>query len=213
MPSVCRVSLRPSRIGLALGLAALVAPAAASAADWPCVQRKVETLTSAQMWDGGTVDDAGQWRDDPDIKQVLPVLVSRRVPPEEAATAVRRFAEAAAPEARDAKLRLLFAAVIATMNVDRSAVIGGIERFQQRQKARATELERQGLALKALREKAAAADSAAIADLAQAEERYKWDARIFSEREQSIPIACEIPVLIEQRIFDLGREIRAHMKD
>ncbi len=42
---------------LAAGIIALGAPPARSAADadnpdWPCVQRKVATLTSAQMWDG-----------------------------------------------------------------------------------------------------------------------------------------------------------------
>jgi hypothetical protein len=205
------------RIGLALGLAVLATPAVAvrddPGSDWPCVQRKVDRLTSAQMWDGAPIDDVNEWREDPEVMKTLPTLVSRRVPIEEAATAIRQFAEAIPQSSRDAKLKLLFAAVLATLNLDRSAVMSGIERFQQRQKARAAELERQGLALKTLREKAAAADSAVRAELARAEERYNWDARVFGERQQSIPIACEIPVLFEQRAFELGREIRLHMKD
>lgn len=217
MPSACRASPSPLRIGLALVLAVLATPAAAArddpGSDWPCVQRKVDKLTSAQMWDGAPLDDANGWRDDPQIKKILPTLVSRRVPIGEAATAIRQFAETIPEASRDAKLKLLFAAILATVNVERSAVMSGIERFQQRQKARAAELERQGLALKALREKAAAADSEAKAELARAEERYNWDARVFGERQQSIPIACEIPVLFEQRVFELGREIRSHMKD
>jgi hypothetical protein len=210
MPMVLRSAM------LALGLSVLTPLAAVArdsqTPDWPCIQRKVEKLTSAQMWDGSPVDDLETWQDDPEIKQVLPALVSRRVPVDEAASVIRRFAEAIAPEARDEKLKLLFAAVLATMNVERSSVVSGIERFQQRQRARAAELERQGLALKELRNKAAT-DSTSKAELAQAEERYNWDARVFSERQQSIPIACEIPVLFEQRMFDLGREIRSHMKD
>ncbi len=169
VPSACRVSPLAWIIGTALALAALTTPAAArddAVSDWPCVQRKMHSLTTTQMWDGPPVDDVDAWRDDPDVMGILPRLVSRRVPIEEAATAVRRFADGVAPEARDGKLKLLFAAVLATINVDRSAVMSGIERFQQRQKARAAELERQGLALKALREKAAAADSAAKAELA-----------------------------------------------
>ena len=31
--------------------------AGAASPDWPCVQRKIATLTSAQMWDGPPVDD------------------------------------------------------------------------------------------------------------------------------------------------------------
>ena len=216
MSSACKASRLPWRIGLALVIAALVTPAAAArdepGSDWPCVQRKVDKLTSVQMWDGGPIDDINEWRDDPQVKKILPTLVSRRVPVEQAAAAIRQFAEAIPQASRDAKLKLLFAAVLATMNVDRSAVMSGIERFQQRQKARAAELERQGLALKVLREKAAA-DSAVKAELAQAEEKYNWDARVFGERQQSVPIACEIPVLIESRVFELGREVRSHMKD
>jgi len=37
--------------------------------------------------------------------------------------------------------------------------------------------------------------------------------RVFSERQQSLPLACEVPVLIEQRLFALGRDIRQHMSD
>jgi hypothetical protein len=66
--------------------------------------------------------------------------------------------------------------------------------------------------LRQLREQAAS-DEKTHAELAAAEERYNWDVRVFSERQQSVPLACEIPVLIEQRLFELAREIRSHMND
>ena len=50
-------------------------------------------------------------------------------------------------------------------------------------------------------------------ELAAAEDRYQWDVRVFTERQQSLPLACEVPVLIEQRLFELGREIRSRMND
>ena len=90
--------------------------------------------------------------------------------------------------------------------------MSGIERFQQRQKARAAEIERQGAVIRQLKERSAS-DDKARAELLAAEERYNWDARVFSERQQSLPLACEIPVLIEQRLFALGREIRTRMSD
>jgi len=46
-----------------------------------------------------------------------------------------------------------------------------------------------------------------------AEDRYNWDVRVFTERQQSLPLACEVPVLLEQRLFELAREIRARMQD
>ncbi len=90
--------------------------------------------------------------------------------------------------------------------------MAGIERFQQRQRARAAEIERQGAALRQIKERAAT-DDQARAELAAAEDRYNWDVRVFSERQQSLPLACEVPVLIEQRLFELGRDIRQHMSD
>ena len=62
--------------------------------------------------------------------------------------------------------------------------------------------------LRELKERAAS-DEKARAELSIAEERYNWDVRVFSERQQSLPLACEVPVLIEQRLFELGREIRS----
>ena len=62
---------------IALGLPHVL-PADAAGADWPCVQRKVATLTSAQMWDGAPVDDLTQWRDDEQITKLIAVLASHR---------------------------------------------------------------------------------------------------------------------------------------
>ena len=80
------------------------------------------------------------------------------------------------------------------------------------QKARAAEIERQAAELRKLKEQAAS-DERVRAELNAAEERHQWDVRVFTERQQSIPLACEVPVLIEQRLFELGRAIRAHMSE
>jgi hypothetical protein len=205
----------PIVVIIAIGMAVLGAPAfaaPASNADWPCVQRKVATLTSAQMWDGPAVDDLTAWRGNAEIGKLIAVLASRRVPIEQAAAAIAQFAELQPQQTRDDALKLVFAGLLSTVSSDRAVVIGGIERFQRRQKARATEIERQGAAIRQLKERAAG-DAAARAELAAAEERYNWDVRVFTERQQSLPLACEIPVLIEQRLFELGREIRSRMSD
>ena len=38
--------------------------------DWPCVQRKVEKLTSLQMWDGPAVDDLARSDDDEEMEKL-----------------------------------------------------------------------------------------------------------------------------------------------
>ena len=210
-------SSRTTIVGLiAASIMTLAAPRALAAdpanPDWPCVQRKVAMLSSAQMWDGADVDDLTQWRNNEQITKLVAVLASRRVPIEQAATAIAQFAAAQPPDQRDDALKLLFAGLLSSVNSDRAVVMSGIERFQRRQKARAAEIERQGAALRQLRERAAS-DDKARAELAAVQEQYNWDVRVFTERQQSLPLACEVPVLIEQRLFELGREVRARMKD
>jgi hypothetical protein len=198
---------------LVVSLAASSAIAAESAnPDWPCVQRKVVTLTAAQMWDGPAVDGLVQWSDNEAIRKLVALLASRRVSIEDAAATVERFAAAQPQDKRDDALKLVFAGLLSTINSDRRAVMSGIERFQQRQRGRAAELERQGAVIRQLKERAAT-DERVRPELAAAQERYDWDARVFGERQQSLPLACEVPVLIEQRLFELGREIRSRMSD
>ena len=201
---------------IAVSIIALGGPSALAAdaanPDWPCVQRKVETLTSVQMWDGPAVDDLGEWRDNEEMRKLIAVLASRRVPLEQAAAAIAQFAAAQPQAKRDDALKLLFAGLLSTINSDRAVVMSGIERFQGRQKARAAEIERQGALLRQLKERAASEENAR-AELATAEDKYNWDVRVFTERQQSLPLACEVPVVIEQRLFELARAIRSHMNE
>jgi hypothetical protein len=164
------------------------------------------------MWDGPPVDDEEHWRDMEEVGKLLPTLTSRRVPIEQAAAAIDGFAAAQPKEKRDEALKQLFAGLLVAVNVDRAVVMSGIERFQKRQRARAAAIERKGEAIRKLKERAAG-DEKARAEIAAAEEKYNWDVRVFTDRQQTLPLACEIPVLIEQRLFAVAREIRGRMQD
>jgi hypothetical protein len=164
------------------------------------------------MWDGPSVDGLSGWRDKVEMEKLFAVLSSRRVPLEQAAAAIAQFADAQTPEKRDDALKLLFAGLLTAMNNDRAIVMRGIDRFQRRQKARAAEIQREGAVLRQLKERAEN-DEHARSEAIAAEERYNWDVRVFVERQQSLPLACEVPVLIEQRLFELGREIRSRMNE
>src|SRR5262249_39050128 len=119
-------------VGLfAASLVACSAPIAQAAdaanPDWPCIQRKVTTLTSVQMWDGPAVDDLAQWKDNEEMRKLVAVLVSRRVPLEQAVTSIAQFAAAQPQDKRDEALKLLFAGLLSTVNTDRATVMNGIE--------------------------------------------------------------------------------------
>ncbi len=185
--------------------------AESTSSNWPCVQRKVDKLTSAQIWDGPPVDDIRNWWEDKEVSKLVRFLLSRRIPMEEAEAAIGKFAEALPEGAeRDKRLTLLFAGILQETNSSRSGIVSGIERFQKRQLARAKTLENKSSAIAKLHERLA--DGEKVEDeIAKVQKDYDWDVRVFKEREDNLPLACEIPVEIEQRAFGLGRAIRFHM--
>lgn len=192
------------------GPPAAVVPAPGS--DWPCVQRKVETLTAAQMWDGPALDEEDSWRDDKAITELTPFLISRRVEMDAVEEAIEKFAKSLPEAERDRKLTQLFAAVLHETNSVRSTVINGIETFQQRQRARSKRLEQQGTEIAALHERAGKGEDVS-AELEKRQSEYDWDARVFKERQDNMTLACEVPVLIEQRAYAVAQAIRIHMND
>lgn len=186
----------------------------AGSPDWPCVQRKVSTISAAQIWDGPPVDGLKGWEDDEKVQELTTYLVSRRVPLEDAEKATKEYAAAQPEGERDKKLTLLFASVLSKINTDRRFVMGRIEEFQRRQKARADELQREGQKLAALQQEIPADQQRGPRDAALTPEQqeYNWNARVFQERQQNLTVACEIPVLIEQRVYEIAKLIRAQMK-
>ncbi len=179
--------------------------------DWPCPQRKVVKLGASDLqWQGAPVETVKGWRDDREVAILVETLASRRTPVDEAVKALKTYAEKIPAGERNAKLTLVFAGMLETVNDYRSSVISGIERFNKRQKIRATEIEQEGQKLSDL-QKAAQKDEKAKADYDKAIELYDWNTRVFEERRQNLPLACEIPPAIDGRIFDLAREIQGLM--
>ncbi|HEX9881769.1 MAG TPA: hypothetical protein VGA65_04595 [Hyphomicrobium sp.] len=181
--------------------------------DWPCIQRKVPTISAGQVWDGPPLDEVKGWENDEGIVALTPYLESRRISLEQAEKAIKEYAQSLPEAERDKKLTMLFASVLERINTDRGFVLGRIENFQKRQKARAEELEREGRELAKNNQVIPAADQLGPRDanLTPEQQEYNWNARIFSERQQNLTMACEIPILIEQRAYEIARLIRAQM--
>lgn len=188
------------------------AAVAASTNDWPCVQVKVHTIDSAAVWDGPSIDSAKGWSDDDAISALVKKSVSRRLPLPDVEKAIEAYAKSLPEDGRDAKLTQLFSGVLDTANLQRNSIIGGIERYQKRQRSNAKEIETQGEAISDLESKAPSDLTQPTPELDKAREKYDWFTRVFQERQGNIPIACELPTLIEQRVFAVARAIRAQMK-
>jgi hypothetical protein len=179
---------------------------------WPCVQGKVETISVSQIWDGPPVDGLKGWFRDEQIVALIDLLASRRVPIDQAEAEIKKFADAQPEGERDAKLALLFAGLFDKVGGQRRVVMTGIEKYQKSQVERSKELERQSSVIAEIESKRDPNATEDTPELAQAREKFNWAQRIFQERQTSIPLACELPVLIEERLFALSRAIRANMK-
>jgi hypothetical protein len=175
--------------------------------DWPCVQAKVPDIDIAAVWDGPAIDDAQTgWKNDPAIESLVPRLAARRIPLEEVQKSAADFIAGAGAE-KTRKGVLLFAGLFDTLNRQRTEVMDGLERLQRRQKDLADHIKADVAALRELQDKPQP-DEAKINDL---NSKIEWSTRIFDDRRKSVRYACEVPTLIERRLFGLARTIRQEM--
>lgn len=186
-------------------MALLAGPTSAWAAqatpDWPCIQPRQEHLSLGQVWTGPP--PAAAAAADPAIAALADRVVQRRMPLPEAEAAIAAFASGA----EDAQLAALMQAVFDRIDGQRTNLIAGISRYGNKQARLAARVQ-------ARRDRMAQLQSAASPDFdaIDAEEKaLDWDTRIFTDRQQSLTFVCETPVILEQRLFALGRAIASHL--
>jgi hypothetical protein len=172
--------------------------------DWPCAQIKVPEISVAAVWLGPSIDDVGTaWESDPALRNLVARLAARRTPLDAAEAAISEFISGDAAD-RQEKGKLLFAGLFTILNQERSQVMNGLERFSRQQAAFANRIRVEISELRELQD-IRGDDERKLDELAN---RIDWDTRIFEERRKTIGYACEVPVLIEQRLFALARAIQ-----
>jgi hypothetical protein len=172
--------------------------------DWPCVQAKVPEISVAAVWDGPPIEPAADtWQNDSAVGDLVARLAARRTPMEEAQKSIAEFLNGDSAAKAD-KGKRLFAGLFETLNNERSEVINGLERLARSEKALAEQIKSDASALHQLQDQSAP-DQSKIGELAS---RVEWSTRIFEDRRRSIRYACEVPVIIEKRLFALSRTIQ-----
>lgn len=199
-------------VGLVAGahLIALAWSAPGADKDWPCIQRKVPTLSAGVVWSGPPLETAiAEWRNDADVLQLTPKLVSRRTSLEDATKLIEDYATRATAD-KAGRMTLLFAGVFTEINTLRADIIRSIERFTLNQRRRADDIRATRAQLEPLMAKSdkTPAEQTRAAEL---EEQLKWQVRIHTDRESSLTYICETPVILEQRVFAIGRDIQSHI--
>jgi hypothetical protein len=176
--------------------------------DWPCNQIKVPEMSVAAVWAGPPIDDVDSiWEQDPAVRNLVAQLAARRTPLEDAEKIISD-AIIGAPAERQRKAKLIFAGLFKALNHERSEVMSGIERFSRKQKEFADQVRATILQLREL-QNTPGHDQTKVDELTS---RVEWDTRIFDERSKTIGYVCEVPVLIEQRLFALARAIQQSLE-
>jgi hypothetical protein len=202
----------PAFVLAAALLGGLVGSAAAAGEDpdWPCIQRKVSEISPAQVWSGPPLAaDEESWRTDDALAELSATIASRRTEMADAKAKIADFANTAGAD-RDRRLTLLFAGILANINDERSSIMAGIGRYARRQHALAEKIAGEAAELDKLPPHGGTDDE--VAHRQELTEAQEWDARIFRERERSLRYVCELPTLLEQRAFALGKEIAGRLK-
>lgn len=199
---------------LALCLALLVPVTSASAADysdptWPCIQRKVESLSPGLMWafplDPASVETTAAQQ--ADIAELAGYLSLRRVPLEDLEPRVAAFAETYGGDPE--MLGLVFYEVFGSLSKRRSRIITGIGDFSLSQIALAEQIDLNRAAMDAQMAKAAP-DFDAVDAL---EEQLDWDQLIYTDRQRNIVYLCETPTLLERRLFGIAQMLQRVVED
>jgi hypothetical protein len=176
--------------------------------DWPCNQVKVPEISVAAVWAGPSIDDVGNaWEDDAAIRELVARLAARRTPLDDAQKTISDVITGTESE-RQKKAKLIFAGLFKTLNQERGEVMQGIERYFRKQKEFSDQIRSRILQLRELQNRPDP-DQSRIDELTN---RVEWDTRIFEERRKTMNFVCEVPVLIEQRLFALSRSIQQSLE-
>lgn len=201
--------MRLRRVVLAAALACSVAPVAAASRnadpDWPCVQRLVPKLSAGLLWAGPAIDEAAEWRKEPDVVALVEKITPRRVTADQGKQAIGTFVQGAG-EDKPRLLTLAFAGLLEETNRQRSELIERIQALARRQRELADIAARAGEELGKIPADVGGDDAARRNDL---EQRRHYVSLAFQESQRTMRYACEAPVQLESRLGEYARALQA----
>ena len=176
--------------------------------DWPCQQLKVPEISIASVWTGPPIDTIDTTKPaDPKQADLVARLAARRTPIDDARKLIADYL-AGAGEEKQEKAKRLFAALYSTLNGQRDQVMNGIERFSRKQKAMAEEIREKAQKMREVQDQQKDKQDSDPAQSSELASELSWQTRIFEDRRRSTSYICDVPVLIEKRLFDLGHAIQ-----
>jgi hypothetical protein len=182
----------------------------AAQSEWPCEQPLRPEMSIGAMWQGpDPANLQNDWRKVPAVVAVVDQIAPRSVPEKDAVANIGRFAAGYQGPERTEVLTELFVGLFETLSAERNDIVRGIKRFYRRQDALARRIED---GWKKLGEIDPNAGDPEIAEQRTGlQQQVDWDSRIFDDRQRLLPVVCEQPRILEQRVFALSRAIQEQL--
>src|SRR6202035_4657566 len=175
--------------------------------DWLCEKLKVPGISVASVWTGPSIEGLDKAEpSDPRQSEIVARLAARRTPMDDARTLIAEYLVGTNDE-KQQKAKSLFAALYSRLNAQRDEVMNGIERFSRKQKAMAEQIRSETEKIRQLQDQPGndPAQNEALAN------QLSWQTRIFEDRRKSTSYVCDVPVLLEKRLFDLASAIQSDL--
>lgn len=174
--------------------------------DWPCDQVQRPEISIGSVWHGPDPESASEtWRKNQAVTALVEQIAPRRMPQDQAVDAVHRFS-AGYKQDRATVLTAVFAGLFETMNQERGEIIRGIKHFNNRQDSLSQRIQEGWKQMDAL--DPSSTDQKVIEQRIALQQTIDWDSRVFDDRERLLPVICQQPSVIEQRLFALSRAIQ-----
>ncbi len=205
--------LRP----LAAALLVMLSGAAASSApvdtkDWPCQQRLVPSLGAGAFWTAPSLQQAGDWRAEPRVVDLVERIAPRRVTADEGVAAIAEFATSLGTAAeKDRLLTLVFAGILEETNRDRSDLISRLMDLGRRQHDLADIASKANAELQALPPASDGATPAEVAHRTDLEQRFAYVTQAFQSAQRTMRYACEVPTALEARLGRYAQALKDHL--
>ncbi|MDA3856800.1 MAG: hypothetical protein PF480_00810 [Roseovarius sp.] len=176
--------------------------------DWPCVQRRVDTLSAAVMWPYQPESQGAKEKPAAVTAELAQLLALRRIGLDEAEKAIDAAANGTPALDRD-DYNAIFADVFERLNQRRSLLMTGITRYARNQARLADEID----TMRSEIARMTAAQDPDFDRIDQIEADLDWRERVFHDRALSLTYACETPVLLEKRLYAIAQMLAARIDD
>ncbi len=177
--------------------------------DWPCVQVLVPSIVVSVYWPAMISDaEATNWKQESSVAAFAESLGNIDDFTEKEQLRIVEFADALPENSKATLLNQLAFGTVAVANDRRSFYLKGIKKYTRQQTAIAAQIEQYLNELATLEEIKNDTQATARKDM---EDTLYWHQRVYDQREQAIRSLCDRPVVLEQTLSSVLREMAQHL--